>query len=197
MAEERWCDWSECVECPLALYRRRSVCARGGAKRRVMLVGEAPGENEENQGFAFVGASGKLLDHWLAVLDLTEKDVYITNVVKCRPPNNRDPTPFEIEACLPWLQEEIKALDPVLIVPLGRFAKDVCSGPLRMSGHVTDKNYGVALKHPAWYLRQGGMGTVPTAELKFLRRKLDGDMEEEEGWCEPSGTNTRTGGKGF
>jgi len=137
-----------------------------------MFIGEAPGEREEYEGKAFVGRSGELLNKWLEFLDLSEADVYITNVVKCRPPNNRDPTPGEIEACHPWLLEEVRTLDPLLVVPLGRFAKSVVS-QMRDSGVFPTERYGLALKHPAWYLRQGDMGLVPTDELRFIKRKLE------------------------
>lgn len=163
---------AECFECELSVSRKRRVHPRGGFARAVMFVGEAPGEQEEKQGKAFVGPSGKLLDKWIERLDLTERDVYITNVVKCRPPNNRDPTKDEIACCLPHLAREIQELHPLLVIPLGRFAKDVISH-LRDSGVVSDSQYGLALRHPAWYLRQGGMGHVPSDELRFLKSKLD------------------------
>jgi len=133
-----------------------------------MFVGEAPGEVEERIGKAFIGKSGKMLDQWIAQLGLSEEDVFITNVVKCRPPKNRDPTPDEIEACLPQLAREIRELKPALVVPLGRFAKEVVSH-MRETGDLSEEQYGLGIKHPAWYLRKGGW---PTAELQFLMRRL-------------------------
>ena len=134
----------------------------------MMFVGEAPGEVEERIGKAFIGKSGKMLDQWIAQLGLSEEDVFITNVVKCRPPKNRDPTPDEIEACLPQLAREIRELKPALVVPLGRFAKEVVSH-MRETGDLSEEQYGCGIKHPAWYLRKGGW---PTAELQFLMRRL-------------------------
>ncbi len=166
----KWCDWSDCTNCALCVYRKRVVSPRGRAGFGVMLVGEAPGETEEREGRVFVGRSGKLLDAWLEYLGLTEEDIYVTNVVKCRPPGNRDPTPEEIEACRPWLVEEIRTLSPRVIIPLGRFAREVVS---RMRGEVfSEECYGLALKHPAWYLRRGELGVIPTAELNFLKKKV-------------------------
>lgn len=138
-----------------------------------MFIGEAPGAEEESKGYAFVGPSGKMLDKWIAYLGLDATEVYVTNVVKCRPPNNRDPSEDEIASCRPWLEKEIRELDPRLVVPLGRFARDVVSH--MRGGLISEHKYGLALKHPAWYLRQGGMGTIPAAELGFIRRKLLGE----------------------
>jgi DNA polymerase len=137
-----------------------------------MFIGEAPGADEERRGVAFVGRSGQLLDKWIEALGLAEKDVYITNVVKCRPPNNRDPTDFEVEACLPHLAREIAELNPKLIIPLGRFAKSVVSH-MREAGDVTESQYSLGLKHPAWYLRNGAIGEIPMSELGFLKTKLN------------------------
>jgi len=161
-------NYHGCEECPLALCRKRDVAPRGGFKRSVMFIGEAPGEEEERTGQAFVGQSGKMLDQWIEQLGLTEDDVYITNVVKCRPPKNRDPTEFEISGCLPHLAREIRELHPKLVIPLGRFARDVVRRMVT-EGLLLEKDYGLSLKHPAWYLRQGGW---PSEELKYLRLKL-------------------------
>jgi DNA polymerase len=87
-----------------------------------MFIGEAPGYYEDQQGRPFVGASGRLLEKLLARIHLTREDVYITNVVKCRPPANRDPLPAEIEACIPWLHQQIELIDPLVIITLGRFS---------------------------------------------------------------------------
>lgn len=164
-------DWSDCFECPLALRRKKVVRARGGFKRKVMFIGEAPGENEEKRGLAFVGKSGELLDIWIKALGLTEDDVYITNVVKCRPPKNRDPTDFEIEGCLPHLSREIRELEPLIVVPLGRFATKVVSH-MREEGIVSDAQYALSLKHPAFYLYKGDIGHVPSDRLDFIKGKL-------------------------
>ena len=166
------CPWQDCCECPLSLSRRKTVVPRGGFGRKIMFVGEAPGADEEREGKTFVGKSGKLLNRWIEWLGLTEADVYITNVVKCRPPNNRDPMPEEIEGCKKWLAFEINALSPYLVVPLGRFAKDVLSH-MRDENVILDLAYGVALKHPAYYLRKGAYD-APTEELGFLKKRIEG-----------------------
>ncbi len=109
-----------CKRCPLHASRTNAVPGEGNPKARVVFVGEAPGRNEDLQGRPFVGAAGKLLTELLASIGLRREDVFITNVVKCRPPNNRDPRPEEIEACLPFLKRQLRVIDPDVIVALGR-----------------------------------------------------------------------------
>ncbi len=111
-----------CQRCPLGLLRTQAVPGEGPADAEIMFIGEAPGYHEDRQGRPFVGASGRLLEKLLAQIGLTREDVFITNVVKCRPPANRDPMPLEMEACTPWLQQQIELIDPLLIVTLGRFS---------------------------------------------------------------------------
>jgi DNA polymerase len=111
-----------CQKCPLARLRTHAVPGEGPVDAAIMFIGEAPGYHEDRQGRPFVGASGRLLEKLLAEIDLTREDVYITNVVKCRPPSNRDPLPVEIEACLPWLHQQIAVIDPLVIITLGRFS---------------------------------------------------------------------------
>ena len=161
--------WVDCYECPLALCRKRPVLPRGGFECRIMIVGEAPGADEENVGAAFVGRSGKLLDKWLESIDLSECDVYVTNVVKCRPPHNRTPTDFEIEGCLPHLAREIQELKPRIIVTLGSTAR---------AWLPTCEAERVHIKHPAWWLRKGGW---PTVELKCLADTLEECRRREYG----------------
>ncbi len=109
-----------CRRCPLHASRKNAVPGEGNPDARVVFVGEAPGRNEDLQGRPFVGAAGKLLTELLASIGLRREDVFITNVVKCRPPNNRDPRPEEIEACLPFLERQLRVIDPDIIVALGR-----------------------------------------------------------------------------
>jgi DNA polymerase len=105
----------DCRRCPLAARRQRLVFGAGPATARVMLIGEAPGEREDQQGEPFVGPAGQLLGRMLAAIGLTREEVYITNLVKCRPPNNRDPRPEEAAACRPFLEGQIAALAPEAI----------------------------------------------------------------------------------
>jgi len=108
-----------CARCPLHKYRRNAVPGEGSMTLGIMLVGEAPGASEDEAGRPFVGAAGQLLTEALARLGVSRGDVYITNVVKCRPPNNRTPTQEEVETCLPYLLRQIALLKPRRIVALG------------------------------------------------------------------------------
>ncbi|MCE4611366.1 MAG: uracil-DNA glycosylase [Desulfurococcales archaeon] len=111
-----------CTRCPLHASRKNAVPGEGPLDAEVMVVGEAPGRSEDEQGRPFVGAAGKLLDRLLGEAGLERGRVYITNIVKCRPPNNRDPKPEEIQACLPYLIEQIKTIRPKVIIAVGRIA---------------------------------------------------------------------------
>lgn len=112
----------ECTRCDLALTRTSLVFGVGDPAARVMIIGEAPGRNEDLKGEPFVGAAGKLLDELLEHAGLRRADVYIANVLKCRPPENRDPQPAEIETCTPYLREQVRVIGPEIIVTLGNFA---------------------------------------------------------------------------
>ena len=109
-----------CQKCPLSQTRQNFVFGVGNPQADIVFVGEAPGEQEDLQGIPFVGRAGKLLDKILAAIDLTRDDVYICNVLKCRPPNNRNPHPTEVEKCEPYLINQLKIIKPKLIVSLGR-----------------------------------------------------------------------------
>ena len=111
-----------CTKCALHLERTQAVPGEGNERAEVMFIGEGPGKNEDLQGRPFVGAAGKLLDKLLELVHMKREDVYITNVVKCRPPGNRDPMPEEKLACRPYLDEQVARIDPKLIVLLGRHA---------------------------------------------------------------------------
>ncbi|WP_214647026.1 uracil-DNA glycosylase [Parvibacter caecicola] len=111
-----------CRRCPLCEGRTHIVFGEGNPEARVMIVGEAPGKNEDLQGRPFVGAAGKYLDELLAMAELAREDVFIANVLKCRPPGNRDPRPEEIEACTPYLREQTRTISPNFIVTLGNFS---------------------------------------------------------------------------
>lgn len=111
-----------CNRCELAEQRERTVPGSGAADADIMIIGEAPGYNEDKQGLPFVGAAGGVLTDLLAGIGLRREDVYITNMVKCRPPSNRDPQPAEMSACADYLDEQIALIDPKVIVTLGRFS---------------------------------------------------------------------------
>ena len=115
-------EMRECFTCPLAEHRTNLVFGAGNANADLMFVGEAPGAQEDEQGLPFVGRAGKLLDELLGEVGLVRKDVWITNVLHCRPPGNRDPLPEEIEACKPYLYRQIQLIEPRMICTLGNFA---------------------------------------------------------------------------
>ena len=109
-----------CTNCGLHSTRTNGVPGSGSSKAEILIIGEGPGVNEDQQGLPFVGRSGKLLDELLSAISLTRKDVFITNVVKCRPPNNRDPLPDEVTACRPYLDQQMELIKPKVVVTLGR-----------------------------------------------------------------------------
>jgi DNA polymerase len=113
---------SVCTKCPLHTSRKKAVPGEGPATAEIMFIGEGPGFHENEQGRPFVGAAGQFLDQLLAQAGVTRADVWIGNVVKCRPPGNRDPLPEELSTCDPYLEGQIKAINPSIIVTLGRFS---------------------------------------------------------------------------
>jgi len=119
---ELYKEIAACQRCELAKGRTHTVPGEGPENAEIMFIGEAPGFHEDRQGRPFVGAAGKFLDELLASIGLTREDVYIGNVIKCRPPGNRDPQPDEIAACKPFLDKQIELIQPKLIVTLGRFS---------------------------------------------------------------------------
>jgi len=144
----------QCTACDLGRTRIRVVPGTGSSTAKVFFIGEAPGKKEDATGLPFVGAAGRVLDEMLATINLSRADVFITSVLKCRPPENRDPRPEEIAACLPFLAQQVKIIRPKLIVTLGRFALQLfqpeaiigaCHGRL-----FTDNDYPILpVYHPA------------------------------------------------
>lgn len=120
--EELKTEVASCHKCPLADGRTQTVFGAGNAQARVLIIGEAPGKNEDLQGEPFVGAAGKYLNELLAIAGISRDDVFIANVLKCRPPGNRDPRPEEIELCTPYLREQTRLINPEFIVTLGNFS---------------------------------------------------------------------------
>ncbi|MBI5448569.1 MAG: uracil-DNA glycosylase [Gammaproteobacteria bacterium] len=150
-----------CTLCPLHQTRLQTVFGSGDPTSPILFIGEGPGANEDRQGLPFVGRAGQLLDAMLMAINLDRKNIYIANIVKCRPPHNRDPSPDEIAACTPYLRQQIKHIQPKLIVALGRVAaqyllkSSVSMNKLR--GHVhtlSPENLPVMVTyHPAYLLR--------------------------------------------
>lgn len=113
---------NQCQKCPLGKTRTKFVFGVGNPKANAMLIGEAPGADEDMQGEPFVGRAGKLLNDILKAINLSREEVYIANILKCRPPNNRDPQPTEMETCIPYLHKQIELINPKIILCLGRIA---------------------------------------------------------------------------
>ena len=166
-----------CTDCSLCETRTHSVPGEGPEKSDILLIGEGPGFHEDRQGRPFVGPSGKLLDDLLGLIGLSRPDVYIANVVKCRPPNNRDPLPEEIKACRKYLDQQIRLLDPKVIVTLGRFSlirflpQETISkvhGQPRLWGH----RYIFPMYHPAAALHQGNLRHVLEEDMRKLSELL-------------------------
>lgn len=150
------------------------VPGHGNPQSKIVFVGEAPGQKEDEQGIPFVGQAGKLLDELLGTIELKREDVYITNVVKFRPPDNRDPTPEEKEACLPFLKMEIAIIKPTVIVPLGRHALTQFFTKMSISDahgkpHVIGESYTVfPIYHPAAALHNPGLRQALFDDFKAL-----------------------------
>ncbi len=168
---------STCTLCPLAAGRTQVVFGVGDPAADLLFVGEGPGREEDLAGEPFVGRSGKLLDRLMAEeIGLTRAECYIANVVKCRPPNNRDPAPIEIEACRPYLTTQIALIGPKVIVTLGNFSTklllDETRGIRELRGQVFERGdvLLVPTYHPAYALRAGGEAM---AEMRadFVRAK--------------------------
>ena len=168
-------DCLQCRECPLCQYRHNVVFGVGDPNSELMFIGEGPGENEDLQGEPFVGAAGKLLDDMLEMIDLHRSQVYIANVVKCRPPRNRDPLGEEQAACRHWLDSQLDIIRPKLIVCLGRIAAAALIKPdfkiTREHGVWYDIGgvRAMAIYHPAALLRDPGKRPETFVDLRALR----------------------------
>jgi uracil-DNA glycosylase len=148
-----------CTKCDLCKTRTQTVFGSGNKNADWMFIGEGPGQNEDQQGLPFVGKAGQLLTEMLRAIDLDREQVFITNVVKCRPPANRDPKPIEIESCKPYLLRQLVLIKPKIIVVLGRVAAqallntDEPIGKLRGKIHALNDTPVVVVYHPAYLLR--------------------------------------------
>ena len=153
---------SACTRCRLSAGRTQVVFGHGHPDADLMFIGEGPGFHEDRQGIPFVGAAGQLLNRLLGEIDLSREDVYITNVVRCRPPGNRDPLPDEIEACSSWLRRTIDLVDPKVIVTLGNFAtrflldRRVAISRVRGQREAWEGRTVIPTFHPAAVLHGGG-----------------------------------------
>ena len=178
-----------CTLCELSRTRTHAVPGEGNAHARVMLIGEGPGWHEDQQGRPFVGNSGKFLGELIAKAGLKREDVFITNVVKCRPPSNRDPLPDEIHACSLYLERQIAAIDPDVIVTLGRFSMAKYFPGERISRiHGEPRKVGrrlvVPMYHPAAALHQAALRGDIEADFAKLPKYLAEVERERESEAE-------------
>lgn len=166
-----------CRKCPLHETRKKSVPGDGPANAEIMLIGEGPGFHENEQGRPFVGAAGKFLDQLLAQVNVTRADVFIANVVKCRPPGNRDPQPEELSACDEHLEAQIQIVNPSIIVTLGRFSMakfipdakiSAIHGQMRKAG----ERYVIPMFHPAAALHQPQLKPAILGDFAKLPEQL-------------------------
>lgn len=173
----------DCRKCALAAGRTQVVCGSGDARASVMFVGEAPGYYEDKEGVPFVGAAGQLLDRLLQEIGLQRAEVFITNVVKCRPPQNRDPHPEEVAACQPYLFHQISLIKPRVICTLGNFATQLLLGRkvgiTRVRGqHFQVQDYFVfPMLHPAAALHQEHFQAAVREDFQRLRAFLDQGLQ--------------------
>lgn len=168
----------DCTRCGLHEKRNHIVFGQGPADAKVMFIGEAPGQKEDQRGLPFVGPAGVLLDRMLAAVGLRREAVYITNIVKCRPPGNRDPQPEEVSACREFLLGQVRAIGPRVICTLGRPAAQATletTAPisaLRGNWHTFEGRQLLPTFHPAFLLRQPGRKREAYEDLKALARSL-------------------------
>ena len=182
-----------CTKCPLHEGRTHTVPGAGDPDADILFIGEAPGQREDEQGLPFVGRSGQLLEELLKTINLTRNDVFIANVIKCRPPNNRNPEPQEIDACNPYITAQIDVLDPLMIVTLGKFGMQMFFPNERSITKIHGKErYGTRrvyypLYHPAYALRQQSakvelfedFARIPDLLAEVRRRRESGEFDDE------------------
>ncbi len=181
-------ELGECKRCPLWKGRKHLVFGEGNPFATLMFVGEAPGREEDLQGRPFVGQAGKLLTQFLQAIGLTREDVYIANILKCRPPGNRTPQPQEVEQCFPFLLKQIQAIKPRIICCLGGVAAQTLMGQkvaiTRLRGQFIPWRWGIELFltfHPAYLLRNPGQKRNAMQDFLKLKERLEALAKEEEG----------------
>ena len=166
-----------CHKCELGATRTNVVFGTGNENADVLFVGEAPGQKEDETGIPFVGAAGKLLDQYLAAVGIDRGQVYIANILKCRPPHNRDPLNTEQDACAEWLRRQIQLVDPKIVVCLGRIA---AMGHIKQDFRITrehgqwfdiDGARAMAIYHPAALLRDPSKRPETFVDLRALREE--------------------------
>ncbi len=175
-------NYKDCKKCPLGEGRKNFCYGNGNPKAKLMLIGEGPGADEDATGRVFVGRAGQLLTKMLAAIHLERDEVYITNIVKCRPPNNRNPLPNEIDACLPYLEEQISIIKPQLLLLLGKVAASTLLNRNLSLTKFRENTYSfMGIKtyvtyHPSALLRNEGWKRPAWIDLQRLQKdyqKLD------------------------
>ncbi len=169
----------DCQKCPLGKTRTNFVFGVGNPNAAIMFIGEAPGYHEDQQGEPFVGRGGQLLNKLLAGVGLRREDVYIANILKCRPPNNRDPLPEEVVQCIPYLHRQIEMIQPRVLVALGRIAaqnllqtKESLGNMRRRVWAYQDKPL-IVTYHPAYILRNMNMLDAGVEDMKFVLEQFN------------------------
>lgn len=186
MLEELYGRIASCPDCDLCDTRTHAVPGEGPPDAELMFVGEGPGFHEDQQARPFVGPAGRFLEEMLASIGLGRNDVYITNIVKCRPPSNRDPLPAEINACRKYLQRQIELIKPRMIVTLGRhslawfFPRDSIS---KVHGHLRERNgmHYMHMYHPAAALHAGNLRQVIEEDFRKILSALEKVRESGHG----------------
>ena len=170
---------ANCRACELCRGRNKSVPGQGAERARLMFVGEAPGAEEDRLGLAFIGPAGQLLTKMIEAMGLSRDDVFIANVLKCRPPGNRNPQPLEVKACGHFLRTQIQLVEPDLIVALGAYAarnllqSQKAIGKLRGQVHPFEGRKLVATYHPSYLLRTPSAKRAAWADLQLVMKELD------------------------
>jgi uracil-DNA glycosylase family 4 len=173
-----------CVSCALAKGRTKVVPGEGRIDADIMFIGEAPGYYEDQQGRPFVGAAGQFLEQLLGSIGLKRSDVFIANIIKCRPPSNRDPLPVEIDSCSAWLDQQIDIIEPKAIVTLGRYslARFFAGTPISRihgQGRKFGRRWVVPMYHPAAALHQGSLRRVIEEDFKKIPAYVEQAIQED------------------
>ena len=173
----------DCTRCPLHETRNHVVFGAGDPHARILFVGEAPGKNEDLQGLPFVGRAGDLLNSYLDAVGIRREEVYISNIVKCRPPENRDPLPAEQDACIDWLRQLYRLIDPKIVVCLGRIAaKRMIKDDFKVTvehGQIFQKNGTLMMGtfHPAALLRNPSQKGAALDDFQKLAALIERDFQ--------------------
>lgn len=168
-----------CTDCQLSKTRTQVVFGHGNKDAKIMIIGEAPGYHEDKTGIPFVGSAGKLLDKIINSIGLDRNEVFITNILCCRPPNNRDPQEDEIKECSKWLNKKVEAIKPKVIIALGKFAMEFFIGKINSVGSCRGKIYDIyddmkiiATYHPAYVLRNKSAVSLVYKDMQLVKKIL-------------------------